>query len=84
VIALGVANSAIPPLIMTMPSEILSQGSVGTGFGILTISQNVGITFGPPLAGYLFASTGSMELTFIGIAVFSIVGSFVAYKLRIK
>lgn len=84
IIALGVTNSMVPPLIMTMPSEVLDSSYVGMGFGILTICQSVGITFGPPLAGYLLVSTGSLELTFIGIAVFSIVGSFVASTLKTK
>jgi MFS family permease len=84
VIALGITNSMVPPLVMTMPSEIFNSGSVGIGFGILTICQNIGITFGPPLAGYLLASTGSMELTFIGVAMFALLGSLVASTLETR
>ena len=82
VIALGIAISIVPPLIMTMPSEILKSSYVGIGFGILMVCQNIGVMFGPPLAGYLLVSTGSMELALIGIAIFSIIGSFVATTLK--
>jgi predicted MFS family arabinose efflux permease len=82
VIALGITNSMVPPLIMTMPSEILNPSYVGIGFGILMVCQNIGIMFGSPLAGYLLASTGSMELTLIGMAIFLIVGSLVAATLK--
>jgi len=81
---LGIAASMVPPLVMTMPPEILNPGSVGIGFGLLTVCQNIGIVLGPPLAGYLLASTDSMELTFIGTAVFAILGSFVAYTLKTR
>jgi len=69
---------------MTMPSEILNPGSVGIGFGILTMCQNIGITLGSPLAGYLLISTGSMELTSMGIAMFALLGSLVACTLKTR
>jgi MFS family permease len=84
VIALGIAASMVPPLVMTMPPEILNPDSVGIGFGVLTMCQNIGITFGPPFTGYLLATTNAMESTFIGTAVFAVVGSFVAYTLKSK
>mgnify|MGYP002396619820 CR=1 FL=1 len=81
---LGIAASIVPPLVMAMPPEILNPESVGVGFGILTVCQNIGITVGPPFAGFLLATTGSMESTFIGMAVFAIVGSFVAYTVKTR
>jgi len=84
VTVLGIAASMVPPLVMTMPPEILNPGSVGTGFGVLTVCQNIGIGLGPPFAGYLLSDTGSIELTFIGAAVFAILGSLVAYTLKTR
>jgi predicted MFS family arabinose efflux permease len=84
VIALGITNSMVPPLIMIMPSEILDSSYFGIGFGILMVCQNIGIMFGSPLAGYLLISTGSMELTFMGIAMFALLGSLVAYTLKTR
>ena len=84
VIVLGITDSMVPPLVMTMPSEILNPCSVGIGFGILTMCQNIGITVGSPLAGYLLISTGSMELTSMGIAMFALLGSLVTYTLKTR
>ena len=67
-----------------LDDPILNPGSVGVGFGILTMCQNIGITLGSPLAGYLLVSTGSMELTSMGIAMFALLGSLVAYTLKTR
>lgn len=82
VVVLGIAAAMVPPIVMTLPSEILGSGSLGLGFGITTVCLNIGVTLAGPLGGHLIVATRSMAATFTGMAMFSILGSIVAYMLK--
>jgi len=84
VIALGVAAAMVPPIVMTIPAESLPSNLAGTGFSIVTLCQNIGITLSAPLAGYLIQTTQSLPLTFFGISLFAFAGAITALTLKTK
>jgi len=84
VVALGIAAALIPPMIMVLPPEILGPDMSGTGFGIVAVCLNVGIAVAPPLTGLIIDITLSPTLTYLTMALFSILGTAVAYTLKTK
>ena len=84
VVVLGVAAAMVPPIVSTLPAEILEPDVVGVGFGVMAICLNIGVAVAAPLLGYLVDVTDSLVLSFAGIATFSIAGAIVAYTLRTK
>lgn len=84
VIALGIAAAMVPPLVMAITADSLPPNLAGTGFSIVTLCQNVGITLSAPLAGYLVQTTESIEQTFFGISLFALAAAVVALTLRTK
>jgi MFS family permease len=84
VVALGIAAALIPPIIMALPPEILGPEMSGTGFGIVTVCLNLGIAVAPPLTGLIIDITLSPTLTYLTMALFSILGTTVAYTLKTK
>jgi len=56
----------------------------GTGFGIVAVCLNVGIAVAPPLTGLIIDITLSPTLTYLTMALFSILGTAVAYTLKTK
>jgi len=84
VILLGIAAAMVPPLVMTVTAESLPANLAGTGFSIVTLCQNIGITLSAPLAGYLIQTTHSLPLTFLGISMFALVGAITALTLKTK
>jgi predicted MFS family arabinose efflux permease len=84
VIVLGVAAAMIPPAVMTIPPQTLPPNLVGTGFSIVTLCQNVGVTLSAPLAGYLIQTTHSLSLTFIGVSLFAFASALTALTLKTK
>jgi MFS family permease len=81
---LGVSASMTPALLMVIITQNLPLRLSGTGFGILTLCQNVGISLGPPVAGYLMQTTQSLVLTFSGISLFAFAGAATALTIRAK
>ena len=81
---MGFAAAMAPAIVSALPAEILEPEVVGIGFGVIALCLNIGVALAAPLFGYFFDVTGSLEMSFVGIAVFSVVGSVVAFSLRSK
>jgi MFS family permease len=84
VMILGVAAAMVPPVVSTLPAEILESDAVGIGFGVLALCMNIGVALAAPLLGYFVDVTGSLVMSFAGIAAFSVAGAIVAYTLKTK
>lgn len=84
VIILGIAAATVPPLVMVVTVESLPPDLAGTGFSIVTLCQNIGITLSAPVAGYIIQTTGSLQLTFFGISLFAFAGAVTALTLKTK
>jgi len=84
IVALGVTQSLVPPMVMALPPEILGPAQAGTGFGIVTICLNTGIALAPPFIGFILDTTGSPTQSFLGMALFATAGAVVAYALKTK
>jgi MFS family permease len=70
--------------VMVIITQNLPLRLSGTGFGVLTLCQNVGISLGPPVAGFLMQTTQSLVLTFSGISLFAFAGAVTALTIRTK
>jgi len=84
VLVLGMAAAMVPPIVMTIPAENLPPNLAGTAFSIVTLCQNIGITLSAPMAGYLIQTTQSLQLTFLGISLFSFAAAMTALTLKTK
>ena len=84
VLGLGVAAAMVPPLVMTATARSLPPELSGTGFSIVTLCQNVGITLSAPLVGYLMQTTQSISTTFLWISLFTFAGTAIALTIRTK
>jgi len=84
VIILGIAAAMVPPIVMTVTAENLPSTLAGTGFSIVTLCQNVGITLSAPVAGYIIQTTGRLDLTLFGISLFAFAGAITALTLKTK
>lgn len=82
VLGLGVAASMVPPVVSTLPAEVLEPDVVGTGFGVLALCLNIGVAVAAPLLGYFIDVTNSLVLSLAGIAMFSVMGGIVALSLK--
>lgn len=82
VLVLGIAAATVPPLVMATTADSLPPNLAGTGFSIVTLCQNIGITLSAPLAGYIIQTTGSLELTFLGISLFALAAAITTLTLR--
>jgi MFS family permease len=84
VMILGVVTSMVPPIVMTLPSEVLEPEAVGMGFGIMTLCGNIGSALSAPLMGFFVDVSKSIELSFAGASIFVVLGAVVAYALKPK
>jgi MFS family permease len=84
IMILGVSASAVPPFVMVIIAQSLSPKLVGTGFGIATLWQYIGITVAAPLIGYFFQTTQSLPLTFLSMSAFAFASAVTAITLRAK
>jgi len=84
VIFLGIGAAMVPPMVMAVTADSLPPNLAGTGFSIVTLCQNIGITVSAPLAGYLIQTTQSLSLTFFGISLFTLAGAVIALTLKTK
>ena len=64
----GLAYGGLMPLVTLVPSELFGVKSLGVIIGIFLFFQTIGGAGGPPVAGYIFDTTGSYHLAFITIA----------------
>ena len=84
IIILGVFASAVPPFVMAIIAQSLSPKLAGTGFGIATLWQYIGITVAAPLIGYFLQTTQSLPLTFLSMSAFALASAVTALTLRAK
>lgn len=84
VVALGISAATVPPLVMAIVAESLPPRLSGTGFSIVTLCQNIGITLSAPFAGLLLQTTQSLPLTFFGISLFSFTSAIIALTIRTR
>ncbi len=84
VAALGISAATVPPLVMAIVAEGLPPRLSGTGFSVITLCQNIGITISAPLAGYLMQTTDSLPITFFGISLFTYASALTALTLKSK
>ena len=84
VFALGISAATIPPLAMAVVAESLPPQLSGTGFGVVTLCQSVGITLSAPLAGYFLQTTQSLLLTFLGLSLFALAGAITGLTIRTR
>ena len=84
IIILGVSASAVPPFVMAIIAQSLSPKLAGTGFGIATLWQYIGITVAAPLIGYFLQTTQSLPLTFLSMSAFALASAVTALTLRAK
>jgi len=82
--ALGISVSMTPPLAMAIVAQSLPPRLSGTGFSIVTLCQNIGIALSAPLGGYLFQTTQSLVLTFLGISLFAFASAATALTIKSK
>jgi MFS family permease len=81
---LGASAGAVPPIVMAITGQTLPPKLAGMGFGVVTFSQNIGITLTVPIIGYFIQVTNSLPLTFLGMSVFAFCGAAVALTVRTK
>lgn len=84
VLLFGIASSMLSPVTMIIPAESLPPNLTGTGFSIMILCQNIGITLSAPLAGYLLQTTQSLSSTLLGISLFAFAGAITALTLKTK
>ena len=70
--------------VMAIIAQSLSPQLAGTGFGIATLWQYVGITVAAPLIGYFFQTPQSLPLTFLSMSVFAFASAVIAFTVRAK
>jgi predicted MFS family arabinose efflux permease len=83
-VALGAVSAMIPPIIQTLPAEVLGPGMASVGFGVLTILGNIGPILAPPLIGYVLDSTNSYFISVALLAFLSVLGTFLGLSLKSK
>jgi predicted MFS family arabinose efflux permease len=84
VLGLGVSAAMVPPLIMAVIAQNLPPRLSGTGFSIITLCQNIGITLSAPLGGFLLQSTQSIFYTLGGTSLFALAGAVTALTMKTK
>jgi len=84
VVGLGVSTAMVPPLIMVIVAQNLSPRLSGTGFSIITLCQNIGITVSAPLGGFLLQSTHSIMYTLGGISLFAVASMATALTIKTR
>ena len=80
---LGILAFMIVPIVLMMPPRILGTSLSGTGYGILTICLMAGVTVAPLFIGYIIDVTKSSTFSFMGMALFSVMGAVIAYFIRV-
>ena len=84
VLSLGISAATVPPLVMAIIAQNLPPRLSSTGFGIITLCQNIGIALSGPIGGFLLQTTQSLPLTFGGIALFACASAVTALTVNTK
>ena len=67
---LGFGISALPGTLYAMPNDLAPPQGLPIAFGLMTMFQNVGVTFGPYVAGQMKDLTGAYTWTYVLIMAF--------------
>jgi len=74
-ICFGLAYGGLIPLITVIPSELFGLRSLGVILGALALYNFVGGSFGAPIAGYIFDTTGSYRMALIILVTLSVLAT---------
>jgi len=83
-LVLGVAAATVPPVASALPVEILGPALAGVGFGVTGICLNLGAAMSQPLVGFVIDLTQTYAPSLITMAVLSMIGAIVAFRLKTK
>lgn len=68
----GVAQTLVPVPTFSLPADIISPERLGYAFGIISVTQSLGIVAGPAAAGWLRDLTGSYQASYTLASGFAI------------
>ena len=77
----GVALSAMSPIILALPVEMLPEEEVGTASGLIISGSCTGGVIGPLIGGHIFDLTGSLDLSLLVLIGVSIAAVGIAFRL---
>ena len=75
----GLGYGAAQPLYAAMIADLFQGNSLGKIMGVIVAISGVGSAIGPPLAGYIFDTTGSYQLSFFYALFFVILSAGFAW-----
>ena len=81
-IFLGFGYGGVIPIMPTMAGGYFGLKAMGSIFGVINIAQNVGLSIGPLLAGFIFDITGSYFYAFLTAAILMIIALILSLILR--
>lgn len=84
IFVLGAVTAMIPPIVSTLPAEILGPSLASIGFGVTVTCQNIGAAFAQPLIGFIIDSTQSYTFCLLAMSFFSAIGAIITYTLKTK
>ena len=79
---IGVAQTMVPAPIFALLPEVTRPERLGLGYGILATCLNIGIVFGPPLAGLAIDLTASYQTSYALLAGLALLVSVTMLTLR--
>lgn len=82
IVLLGATSAMVPPLVQSLPSELLGPSLASAGFAILTITGNVGAALTQPAIGGLIDSTGSYSFVILSMAALALLGAITAVTVK--
>ena len=78
----GIVSSGVGPITMTWVGELFGMRHLGVIIGFLAAEFGVGAAIGPPLAGYIFDTTGSYTIAFILGAILALFSATIIFLMR--
>lgn len=72
----GTGLGARVPLLLSIRGDFFGRKNFATILGVSQVPMNLAMVGAPIAAGYLFDTTGSYALPFLGLAAFNFLGSF--------
>ena len=82
IVALGIAAAMIPPIVSSLPPEILGPSLASEGFGVTGMCANIGAALAQPFLGLLLDYTQSYIFCMLSLSALSVVGAIAAYSLK--
>ena len=71
-ILFGLVVAFVPPMLFSMPSEIMGTKNIGLGFGVLNACLGIGIFLGPFVVGFVMDMVYDKILVFFTMAIFAL------------